>query len=218
MTTIEDLCALLPAEPNGAPTQPGFYVVQAGSLPARVAEVEVAGGGVWWGKIDLRRAGIIRHAPIAFTSDAETRRADDAEAERDALVAEIERLRTERAALLECYQEGRAAMAALYETVSSVGPVGSVPNAEELGPEASHEAKAIAEVFSAVVTESGALKVEVERLQSALKRELEQKLRVAVVLSKNGCDCDCGHFYDDHDNDCERCLGCRVEAAMRSRP
>jgi hypothetical protein len=146
MTTIEDLCALLPAELNGAPTQPGFYVVEAGSIPARVVEVEVVGGGVWWGRHNMRHADITRHAPIAFTSVAETRRANDAEAERDAL------------------------------------------------------------------------KVEVERLKAALEREMERQFRVGVVLAESGCDCDCGHHYDDHDDDCERCLGCRVEAALRSRP
>jgi hypothetical protein len=63
-----------------------------------------------------------------------------------------------------------------------------------------------------------ALVAEVERLQSALEREMERQFRVGVVLAESGCDCGCGHHYDDHDDDCERCLGCRVEAAMRSRP
>jgi hypothetical protein len=39
--------------------------------------------------------------------------------------------------------------------------------------------------------------------------------RVGEVLSENGCDCDCEHYPDEHDDDCERCLGCRVEAALR---
>lgn len=44
-----------------------------------------------------------------------------------------------------------------------------------------------------------------------LRRKLDA---VGDVLSANGCDCDCGHHYEEHDDDCERCVGCRVEAAL----
>lgn len=38
--------------------------------------------------------------------------------------------------------------------------------------------------------------------------------QVGVVLAANGCDCDCGHSSDEHDDDCDRCLACRVEGAL----
>jgi len=39
-------------------------------------------------------------------------------------------------------------------------------------------------------------------------------LAVCKVLSDNGCDCDCEHHPEEHDDDCVRCLACRVEAAL----
>jgi hypothetical protein len=41
--------------------------------------------------------------------------------------------------------------------------------------------------------------------------------KVADLLSENGCDCECGHHYEEHDDDCERCLACRVEDACFTR-
>lgn len=38
--------------------------------------------------------------------------------------------------------------------------------------------------------------------------------RVGAVLSDNGCDCDCGHDPESHNENCERCLACRVQAAL----
>lgn len=37
---------------------------------------------------------------------------------------------------------------------------------------------------------------------------------VAKVLGDAGCECECDHHHDEHDDDCERCLGCRIEMAM----
>src|SRR5690242_14596194 len=46
--------------------------------------------------------------------------------------------------------------------------------------------------------------------------ELEAKLRsVGDLLSENGCDCDCDHHHEEHDDDCERCLACRIGEAIR---
>lgn len=38
---------------------------------------------------------------------------------------------------------------------------------------------------------------------------------VADVLRANGCDCECGCDCDGHGDDCDPCLGCRIEAAMK---
>ena len=38
--------------------------------------------------------------------------------------------------------------------------------------------------------------------------------QIGAVLAANGCDCDCGHSSDEHDDDCDRCLACRVEGAL----
>lgn len=35
------------------------------------------------------------------------------------------------------------------------------------------------------------------------------------VLGDAGCSCECGHHHEEHDEDCERCLGCRIERALR---
>ena len=46
----------------------------------------------------------------------------------------------------------------------------------------------------------------------------EMKLdRVGECLAQNGCDCDCGHDSGGHDDDCDRCLACRVDTAMRNQ-
>lgn len=39
--------------------------------------------------------------------------------------------------------------------------------------------------------------------------------RIGQVLVDNGCDCTCGDEPGTHDDDCEICLACRVEAAMQ---
>lgn len=41
------------------------------------------------------------------------------------------------------------------------------------------------------------------RIASALK-----------LIEKNGCDCECQHHWEDHDEDCERCLACMIEYAL----
>lgn len=45
--------------------------------------------------------------------------------------------------------------------------------------------------------------------------EADERIRaVCKLLSQNGCDCDCDHHYEEHDDDCERCLACRIGAAL----
>lgn len=36
--------------------------------------------------------------------------------------------------------------------------------------------------------------------------------RIGELLAQNGCDCDCDHHPDEHDEDCVRCLACLVGA------
>jgi hypothetical protein len=67
----------------------------------------------------------------------------------------------------------------------------------------------------------------VDRLVSALDAELRRVAqekarleavieRVGNVLAAHGCDCECAPTCGtEHDDDCDRCLGCRVEAALR---
>lgn len=39
----------------------------------------------------------------------------------------------------------------------------------------------------------------------------DAKLRaIGSLLSDNGCDCDCDHGYEDHEDDCTLCLACRI--------
>lgn len=39
--------------------------------------------------------------------------------------------------------------------------------------------------------------------------------RAGAVIEAEGCDCDCEHDSEGHDHECERCLACRVEGALR---
>lgn len=48
-----------------------------------------------------------------------------------------------------------------------------------------------------------------------LARALGAIKRVGAVLSANGCDCECDHHSEEHDDDCERCLACRIQDALQ---
>lgn len=37
---------------------------------------------------------------------------------------------------------------------------------------------------------------------------------VGTLLANNGCDCDCEHHPEEHNEDCERCLACRIADAL----
>jgi hypothetical protein len=65
------------------------------------------------------------------------------------------------------------------------------------------------------ITELEAVKVERDALQAELQRLYAD---VGDVLSASGCSCDCEHHYEEHDADCDRCLGCRIEAVMVRQP
>lgn len=51
--------------------------------------------------------------------------------------------------------------------------------------------------------------------RSVLWSDATSKLdAVRGLLESNGCDCDCGHHFEEHDDDCELCLACRVNSAV----
>lgn len=33
---------------------------------------------------------------------------------------------------------------------------------------------------------------------------------IRALIWRNGCDCACDHHYEEHDEDCTRCLACRI--------
>lgn len=55
-------------------------------------------------------------------------------------------------------------------------------------------------------------------IEAHARAPLKQKLdRIGELLSENGCECECGHHYEDHDDDCERCLACRIGEVVSTR-
>jgi len=43
----------------------------------------------------------------------------------------------------------------------------------------------------------------------------EARLRaVETLLGAAGCSCECDHHWEEHEDNCDRCLGCRIEIAM----
>ena len=37
---------------------------------------------------------------------------------------------------------------------------------------------------------------------------------IGDLLSLNGCDCGCDHHHEEHDEDCVRCLACKIDAVL----
>lgn len=60
-----------------------------------------------------------------------------------------------------------------------------------------------------------ALRAEIESLRAERDALREGAKRVADLLEENGCNCDCECDSDGHDDDCDPCLACRVDAAIR---
>lgn len=58
-------------------------------------------------------------------------------------------------------------------------------------------------------------RTDVPRLLATIAARDAQLEAVADVLRAHGCDCECGCDSDGHYDDCEPCLGCRIEAAMK---
>lgn len=44
----------------------------------------------------------------------------------------------------------------------------------------------------------------------------DARVRAFRVLAELGCDCPCQHHHEEHDDDCERCVTCRIETMLRS--
>lgn len=50
--------------------------------------------------------------------------------------------------------------------------------------------------------------------QTQLESAQETIRRVERILESNGCDCPCDHHWEDHEDECETCMACRVALAM----
>ena len=45
--------------------------------------------------------------------------------------------------------------------------------------------------------------------------ESDERIRaVCKLLERNGCECECEHHREHHDDDCDRCLACRIGEAV----
>ena len=52
----------------------------------------------------------------------------------------------------------------------------------------------------------------------ALAGKVARTDAVNRLLSANGCDCECNYTCEDgHDENCERCLACRIDAALNGK-
>jgi len=61
------------------------------------------------------------------------------------------------------------------------------------------------------------LENEVGRLAKRLAGQTARIAAVNDLLSQNGCDCECEHHRDEHDDTCARCLACRIDAALNGK-
>lgn len=54
----------------------------------------------------------------------------------------------------------------------------------------------------------------------ALRAIQDKRERVLGLIAENGCDClcDCVVNQEDHTDDCEPCLACRIAAILEDRP
>lgn len=67
----------------------------------------------------------------------------------------------------------------------------------------------------------GCMKHWAERVREVMddRDRLLSKIEAAgTVISNNGCDCPCDHDAESHDEDCERCLACRISAVLWPEP
>ncbi|MFH0899068.1 MAG: hypothetical protein V2A73_00420 [Pseudomonadota bacterium] len=55
----------------------------------------------------------------------------------------------------------------------------------------------------------------IPRLALERAEAVAKLVQVGELLAKNGCDCGCAHDAESHDDDCERCLACRIDEAIR---
>ena len=50
--------------------------------------------------------------------------------------------------------------------------------------------------------------------RGAIQTLVDMEDAIGNVLGENGCDCECGHGWEDHEPECERCLACRVSEPL----
>lgn len=73
------------------------------------------------------------------------------------------------------------------------------------------------EVELMLLADVRSLESEVGRMAQALAGKVAKTDAVNELLAKNGCDCECDHDAESHDEDCERCLACRIDAVLNGR-
>lgn len=71
------------------------------------------------------------------------------------------------------------------------------------------------EVELMLLADVRSLESEVGRMAKQIARQTTSIAAVNRLLSANGCDCECDHAVEDHDDTCERCLACRIEAVLK---
>jgi len=53
-----------------------------------------------------------------------------------------------------------------------------------------------------------------QKTSKAVAKLVVPMTKIEELLEENGCDCECDHCWEDHDEDCERCLACLIDAAI----
>lgn len=74
-----------------------------------------------------------------------------------------------------------------------------------------------ADVELMLLADVRSLENEVGRLAKRLAGQTARIAAVNDLLSQNGCDCECNHDRESHDDTCEWCLACRIDAALNGK-
>ena len=61
------------------------------------------------------------------------------------------------------------------------------------------------------------LRAEARAAQAERDEATTKLVAVAKRLEENGCDCECNHCWEDHDEDCERCLACLIDETIQGK-
>lgn len=96
---------------------------------------------------------------------------------------------------------------------------GELPPCRTCAAVADHKA-ALATLKERISREESAAadwKAHVARLHRHLTAADERIEAALELIAANGCDCECGHHYEEHADDCDRCLACRIDAALTAR-
>lgn len=54
-----------------------------------------------------------------------------------------------------------------------------------------------------------------QKTSKAVAKLVVPVTKIQKLLEENGCDCECDHHWEDHDEDCARCLACRISMAIQ---